>query len=84
MGRKTTQPTEEAVQRALTKEGWVNNFPSVQGVVGGWVAPRDEPTSNESLIRSISEHSWRGLVVRDFGVEKGKGEWLYCVKFRPI
>ncbi|KAJ4921914.1 hypothetical protein JOQ06_022178 [Pogonophryne albipinna] len=78
MGRQATQPTEEAVRRALTKEGWVNNTPSVQDVVRGWVAPRDPPTCSRSLIRSISEQSWRGLAVRDFGGEKGKGVVATC------
>ncbi|KAJ4919447.1 hypothetical protein JOQ06_022221 [Pogonophryne albipinna] len=78
MGRQVTQPTEEAVQRALTKEGWANNTRSVQGVVGGWVAPRDTPTSSQSLICSISEQSWRGLAVRDFGGLKGKGVVATC------
>ncbi|KAJ4918929.1 hypothetical protein JOQ06_022200 [Pogonophryne albipinna] len=78
MGRQATQPTEEAVRRALTKEGWANNTPSVQGVVGGWVAPRDAPTSSQSLIRSISEQCWRGLAVRDFGGLKGKGVVATC------
>ena len=72
MGRQATKPTEEAVRRALNKEGWVNNTPSIQGVVGGWVAPRDAPTSSESLIRSISEQSWRGLAVWDFGGGEGQ------------
>ncbi|KAI4794426.1 hypothetical protein KUCAC02_032079 [Chaenocephalus aceratus] len=72
MGRQATQPTEEAVRRALTKERWVSNTPSVQDVVRGWVAPRDAPTSSQSLIRSISEQSWRGLAVRDFGGERAK------------
>ncbi|KAI4796480.1 hypothetical protein KUCAC02_026982, partial [Chaenocephalus aceratus] len=78
MGRQATQPTKEAVRRALTKERWVSNTPSVQGVVGGWVAPRDAPTSSQSLIRSVSEQSWRGLAVRDFGGSKGKGVVATC------
>ncbi|KAJ4921925.1 hypothetical protein JOQ06_022189 [Pogonophryne albipinna] len=79
MGRQeATQPTEEAVRRALTKEGWVTNTPSVQDVVRGWVAPRDPPTCSRRLIRSISEQSWRGLAVRDFGGEKGKGVVATC------
>ncbi|KAJ4924028.1 hypothetical protein JOQ06_000270 [Pogonophryne albipinna] len=69
MGRQATQPT---------KEGWVNNTPSVQDVVRGWVAPRDPPTCSRGLIRSISEQSWRGLAVRDFGGEKGKGVVATC------
>ncbi|KAI4800297.1 hypothetical protein KUCAC02_013342 [Chaenocephalus aceratus] len=36
------------------------------------------PTSSQSLIRSISEQSWRGLAVRDFGGEKGKGVVATC------
>ncbi|KAJ4918477.1 hypothetical protein JOQ06_022059 [Pogonophryne albipinna] len=73
MGRQeATQPTEEAVRRALTKEGWVTNTPSVQDVVRGWVAPRDPPTCSRRLIRSISEQSWRGLAVRDFGGGEGQ------------
>ncbi|KAJ4925493.1 hypothetical protein JOQ06_018223 [Pogonophryne albipinna] len=71
MGRQAIKPTEEAVRRALTKEGWVNNTPSIQGVVGGWVAPQDAPTSNESLIRSISEQSWRGLAVESPHGQRG-------------
>ncbi|KAJ4924406.1 hypothetical protein JOQ06_000646 [Pogonophryne albipinna] len=69
MGRQATQPT---------KEGWVNNTPSVQDVVRGWVAPRDPPTCSRRLIRSISEQRWRGLAVRDFGGEKGKGVVATC------
>ncbi|KAI4800289.1 hypothetical protein KUCAC02_013334 [Chaenocephalus aceratus] len=72
MGRHATQPTEEAVRRSLTKERWVSNTPSVQDVVRGWVAPLGVPTSSQSLIRSISEQSWRGLAVRDFGGERAK------------
>ncbi|KAI4831496.1 hypothetical protein KUCAC02_001036, partial [Chaenocephalus aceratus] len=72
MGRHATQPTEEAVRRSLTKERWVSNTPSVQDVVRGWVAPLGAPTSSQSLIRSISEQSWRGLAVRDFGGERAK------------
>ncbi|KAK5901583.1 hypothetical protein CesoFtcFv8_006937 [Champsocephalus esox] len=72
IGRQATQATEEAVRRALTKERWVSNTPSVQGVVRGWVAPRDAPTSSQSLIRSVSEQSWRGLAVRDFGGRRAK------------
>ncbi|KAI4800290.1 hypothetical protein KUCAC02_013335 [Chaenocephalus aceratus] len=78
MGRHATQPTEEAVRRSLTKERWVSNTPSVQDVVRGWVAPLGAPTSSQSLIRSISEQSWRGLAVRDFGGEKGKGVVATC------
>ncbi|KAI4787547.1 hypothetical protein KUCAC02_036391, partial [Chaenocephalus aceratus] len=76
--RHATQPTEEAVRRSLTKERWVSNTPSVQDVVRGRVAPLGAPTSSQSLIRSISEQSWRGLAVRDFGGEKGKGVVATC------
>ncbi|KAK5901393.1 hypothetical protein CgunFtcFv8_026271 [Champsocephalus gunnari] len=43
-----------------------------------WVAPRDAPTSSQSLIRSVSEQSWHGLAVRDFGGSKGKGVVATC------
>ncbi|KAI4795971.1 hypothetical protein KUCAC02_029519 [Chaenocephalus aceratus] len=46
--------------------------PSVQDVVRGRVAPLGAPTSSQSLIRSISEQSWRGLAVRDFGGRRAK------------
>ncbi|KAI4798085.1 hypothetical protein KUCAC02_023579, partial [Chaenocephalus aceratus] len=47
--------------------------PAVQDVVRGRVAPLGAPTSSQSpYIRSISEQSWRGLAVRDFGGRRAK------------
>ncbi|CAI5657298.1 unnamed protein product [Oreochromis niloticus] len=66
-------PQRARVQMALDKEIWFTNKPTVDAVLQAWVAPQPRIQDSQSLMSSISEQKWKGLSLKDFREEKGKG-----------
>lgn len=71
--RRGNAPQRARVQTALDKETWSTNKPTVDAVLRAWVAPQPRIQDSPSLMSSISEQKWKGLALKDFGEEKGKG-----------
>ncbi|XP_042072931.1 uncharacterized protein LOC102305804 [Haplochromis burtoni] len=71
--RRSNAPQRARVQTALDKETWSTNKPTVDAVLRAWVAPQPRIQDSPSLMSSISEQKWKGLALKDFGEEKGKG-----------
>lgn len=78
VGRKCNPPQAARVQRTLDKETtWTTNKPTVDGLLKAWVPPQQKIEDNSPLICSIAEQKWKGLALKDFGEEKGKGKCTY-------
>lgn len=59
------------------QETWTTNKPTGDGLLKAWVPPQQKIEDNSPLICSIAEQKWKGLALKDFGEEKGKGKCTY-------
>lgn len=63
------------VGRLISKEGWKVNVPKTEEILELWKpAPKLTIETDPVFIRCVSEQSWSGLAVKDFGPEQGLGE----------
>ncbi|CAM4651640.1 unnamed protein product [Leuciscus chuanchicus] len=62
------------VARLIAQEGWKTNSPKPEEVERLWKpAPPDSIEANQVIIKCVSEQTWTGLVVKNFGDEHGLG-----------
>ncbi|XP_026157011.1 uncharacterized protein LOC113127041 isoform X2 [Mastacembelus armatus] len=74
VSRTSAAPEAARVRRTLAKETtWTTNRPSVTDVVNAWIPERNKIEEDADLISAITDQKWKGLAVKDFGTEKGKG-----------
>ncbi|XP_029903855.1 uncharacterized protein LOC115356767 [Myripristis murdjan] len=68
------QPTQRQFDRCVEGMKWETNKPKYPTVLKLWTPPRKEDmASNKKLIRSVMTQRWKGLSIKDFGGDKGKG-----------
>lgn len=63
--------------RLIAQEGWKANYPKPEEIERLWKpAPSGTVETNEVIIKCVSEQTWTGLAIKDFGVEEGLGKIL--------
>ncbi|XP_029903936.1 uncharacterized protein LOC115356811 isoform X2 [Myripristis murdjan] len=68
------QPTQRQFDRCVEGMKWETNKPKYPTVLKLWTPPHKEDiASNKQLIRSVMTQRWKGLSIKDFGGDKGKG-----------
>ncbi|XP_053531436.1 uncharacterized protein LOC108256814 [Ictalurus punctatus] len=68
----TRKPQESRVKYGILKEGWKNNCPKPADVLAAWKpATQFVIETDEDLRRNVSQQTWKGLAIKDFGGEKG-------------
>ncbi|XP_053475699.1 uncharacterized protein LOC128604581 [Ictalurus furcatus] len=74
LGGFTRKPQESRVKYGILKEGWKNNCPKPADVLAAWKpATKLVIETDEDLRRNVSQQTWKGLAIKDFGGEKGLG-----------
>ncbi|XP_051741310.1 uncharacterized protein LOC127507920 isoform X2 [Ctenopharyngodon idella] len=68
------KPSAVKVARLITQEGWKANYPKPEEIERLWKpAPKRTIETDEVIIRCVSEQTWTGLAIKDFGAEQGLG-----------
>ncbi len=64
----------------IAQEGWTANHPKPEDIVRMW-KPASKTTieTDESLIKCVSEQTWKGLAIKDFGPEQGLGLTIFHI-----
>lgn len=61
--------------RLIAQEGWKANYPKPEEIERLWKpAPSGTVETNEVIIKCVSEQTWTGLAIKDFGAEEGLGK----------
>lgn len=69
------RPSAGKVQRLIGKEGWTTNSPKAEEVVRLWKPPTKQMVETDPYVgRCVSEQTWTGLALKDFGPPKGLGK----------
>lgn len=69
------KPSAAKVERLIKKEGWVVNHPKAEEVLEKWSPPTKLTTeTGKAVLKSVCSQKWKGLAIKDFGGEKGKGK----------
>ena len=72
---KLRKPSTAKVARLIAKEGWTVNCPRPEDIVQLWrPAPKKMVEDDSLLIRRVSEQTWTGLAIKDFGPPEGLGK----------
>ncbi|KAL0185435.1 hypothetical protein M9458_021132, partial [Cirrhinus mrigala] len=59
---------------SAAKEGWKANYPKPEEIERLWKpAPTGTIETDEVIIKCVSEQTWTGLAIKDFGDEEGLG-----------
>ncbi|KAK2907361.1 hypothetical protein Q8A67_006346 [Cirrhinus molitorella] len=62
------------VARLIAKEAWKANYPKPEEIERLWKpAPTGTIETDEVIIKCVSEQTWTGLAIKDFGAEEGLG-----------
>ena len=67
------KPTVQKLEKLIKKHGWTANYPTPNNILPKWT-----PASKESIegdaraYRQTRNQKWKGLVIQDFGGDKGK------------
>lgn len=73
------KPSAVKVARLITQEGWKANYPKPEEIERLWKpAPKRTIETDEVIIRCVSEQTWTGLAIKDFGAEQGLGKKTLC------
>ncbi|XP_056310459.1 uncharacterized protein si:dkey-23a23.2 isoform X2 [Danio aesculapii] len=68
------KPSAATVARVIGQEGWKGNHPKPEEIVSLWKPPpKVTIETDEFIIKSVSEQSWSGLTLKDFGPVRGQG-----------
>ncbi|XDV33061.1 hypothetical protein PO909_003637 [Leuciscus waleckii] len=68
----THRPSAGKVARLISAEGWSGNCPRLHEIVEAWKPPsRSRVETNPLIIRHVTEQSWTGIAIKDFGPPKG-------------
>ncbi|KAA0720553.1 hypothetical protein E1301_Tti019683 [Triplophysa tibetana] len=68
------RPTAATVTRLIDMEGWKANYPKPEEIERMWKpAPKVTIENDRLLIKCVSEQTWPGLAIKDFGPEQGQG-----------
>ncbi|KAG1927358.1 hypothetical protein F2P79_024296 [Pimephales promelas] len=68
------KPTAAEVARLIAREGWTMNCPRPDNIERQWrPAPKKKVEEDEFIIRCVTEQTWTGLVIKNFGAEQGLG-----------
>ncbi|KAG1927300.1 hypothetical protein F2P79_024363 [Pimephales promelas] len=69
---KLRKPSTAKVARLIAKEGWTVNCPKPEDIVQLWrPAPKKMVEGDSLVIRRVSEQTWTGLAIKDFGPPEG-------------
>lgn len=62
------------VARLIAKDGWKANYPKPEEIEHFWKpAPKVTIETDEIIIKSVSQQTWKGLAIKDFGPQQGLG-----------
>ena len=68
-------PTEQKVKALLARQKWDTNLPTLTEVLQQWVPPGKPAVEDDAgILASVVDQRWRGVDLKDFGPQKGKGE----------
>ncbi len=68
------KPSAPKVARLIEKEGWKANYPKPEEIERLWKpATRAVIETDEMIIKNISQQTWKGLAMKDFGPQQGLG-----------
>lgn len=68
------KPSAAKVARLIAKEGWKANHPKPEDIALLWKpAPKVTIESDEIIINNVSQQTWTGLAIKDFGPKQGLG-----------
>ncbi|XP_034549552.1 uncharacterized protein LOC117820035 [Notolabrus celidotus] len=71
---KHRQPTEKQFNKCVERMNWKTNKPKYEALHKLWTPPQKEDiTNNQKLLKSVMSQKWRGLSIKDFDGDKGKG-----------
>ncbi|CAM4574700.1 unnamed protein product [Leuciscus chuanchicus] len=71
---KLRKPSAAKVARLIAQEGWTVNCPRPEHIVQLWrPAPKKMVEADSFVIRCVSEQTWTGLAIKDFGPPEGLG-----------
>ncbi len=69
------KPSASKVARLIAQEGWKANCPKPEEIERLWKpAPTGSIEADEVIIKCVSEQTWTGLAVKDFGAKEGLGK----------
>ncbi|XP_017210951.2 uncharacterized protein si:dkey-23a23.2 [Danio rerio] len=69
-----SKPTAVTVAKVIGQEGWKGNHPKPEEIVSLWKpALKVTIEKDEIIIKSVSQQSWSGLAIKDFGPVRGQG-----------
>ncbi|XP_039539028.1 N-lysine methyltransferase KMT5A-like [Pimephales promelas] len=58
----------------ITQEGWTVNWPKPEEIVLQWrPAPKQKVEEDRFVIQCVSQQTWTGLAIKDFGAEQEQG-----------
>ncbi len=68
------KPSAPKVARLIEKEGWKANSPKHEEIERLWKpATMVVIKTDEIIIKNISQQTWKGLAIKDFGPPQGLG-----------
>ncbi|XDV26262.1 hypothetical protein PO909_030020 [Leuciscus waleckii] len=69
---KLRKPSAAKVSRLIAQEGWRVNCPRPEDIVQLWKpAPNTVLENDDFVIRCVSNQTWTGLAIKDFGAPEG-------------
>ncbi|XP_041863367.1 uncharacterized protein LOC121653764 isoform X2 [Melanotaenia boesemani] len=73
------KPSAGKVQRVIDSNGWTTNCPKPKEILRLWKpGARTQIQEDKHVLNGVSTQTWRGLAIKDFGGEKGKGVVTTC------
>ncbi|CAM4533146.1 unnamed protein product [Leuciscus chuanchicus] len=72
---KVHKPSTGKLSRLIRQEGWKSNYPKPEEIQRLW---KPSPSnlaieSDEAIMKCLSEQTWTGLAIKDFGAKQGRG-----------
>ncbi|KAL0153860.1 hypothetical protein M9458_050842, partial [Cirrhinus mrigala] len=68
------KPSAARVERLIAQKGWRTNHPSPEDIVRMWKpASKVIVETDDIIIKNVSQQTWTGLAIKDFGPPQGLG-----------
>ncbi|XP_077083203.1 uncharacterized protein LOC143736351 [Siphateles boraxobius] len=68
------KPSAAKVAQLIEQEGWKVNCPKPEDIERLWTPPSKGAVEDDKfIIRCVSEQTWSGLAIKDFGAKQGLG-----------